>query len=624
MPNLMTKKRFENVRSRTLWSYRLCVLISAFLGGAGFFCCMGYGQQPNGTLPNATSISTAKTTVGSTQGKASQRWIPIDRRKLGELGRLGELLQDPPPTRDQEPIHPLETSPLGKKNALPFDLSKVDVRSLENQVSNLSPEQRERLKQLAKQFAVNQTIEDLASSFKELPPSLVDQIRNSQSLRELAKDFLDGEGLDQDNVESLDIFLDAQDTEPWIKFDPANSSLRSRGDDDLEVSQNRADSSDNARDTPPSESVPADNLSLSRPTSGMSNRSQQPAVDASTSATDAILNRSYQTSEGKSGRSNPSSDRPPNVSGNRSPQAPQSSQIKRTSAAQINTPPQPQKETAFDSFRRRLAELGLGQTLAKLTKEAVGLEQKRASDSNIISNSPEKESRSENRGTYNTQASQKGAGSSRSRLDSIDPFNAPPSHEISRTGVNSAESTGPTNTAQSSLLSDAVSPPPSTASSQPSLASENFVGAWRAPSWEDLPSFSFFQIGGILLLVVVIVGILFMNRAPEIARAARQKRHERALKDGLMEMEISNREQVVLAFDTVASQKLRAFEDWWTAQRVVMYATEQNMDISPKLQTAAVVYNQARYSPPDRGLSKEELSAVREAILDCVKSRSLG
>jgi hypothetical protein len=48
------------------------------------------------------------------------------------------------------------------------------------------------------------------------------------------------------------------------------------------------------------------------------------------------------------------------------------------------------------------------------------------------------------------------------------------------------------------------------------------------------------------------------------------------------------------------------------------------MDISPKLQTAAVVYNQARYSPPDRRLSDEELSAVRDAIRDCVETRSLG
>lgn len=619
----MTEIRLDCIHSWTLWSARMCVLIAAFLGITWGIYHVGYGQQQSVSLPQMTSELTAKPTAGgSSQGKASQRWIPVDRRQLGELGRLGELLQDPPPKMNQKPMPPLEMSGSDVKDS-PFDLSKVDVRSLENQLANLSPEQRERLKQLAQQFSESQMIKDLAPSFKELPPALVDQIRNSQSLREFAKDLLDGEGVNENLEDSLGISFETQDSEPWIRFDPSNSSLRPR-DDAATTSREPVNANGETQPATTLDSKPIDDVSASRQSDTSGRSSQDVSVDSGTSFSEPIPNRSNQASDWKAGRSDPSSNRQPQASGNRSPKTPQVAQSNRTSASPNNPSPQPQNQTAFDSFRRRVAELGLGQTLEKLTKEAVGIEQKRASDSKVVSNSSEKESQIDKRGTYDNQASLKGAGSSRSKQDSADPFNAPSSHDASKAAVSDVESAQPPKNARSPSRTDPIVPSPSTTSSQPSVASESFVPAWRAPSWDDLPSFSFLQIGGILLLVCILIGILFLNRAPEISRAARQKRDERALRVSLMQMEISNREQVVLAFDTVASQKVRAFEDWWTAQRVVMHATEQNMDISPKLQTAAVVYNQARYSPPDRGLSEEELIAVRNAIRECVEMRSLG
>jgi hypothetical protein len=600
----------------------LYVLIAAFLGGTGFFYDVGYGQNQSFSLPQTTLKSTATATVGSDKGKANQRWIPIDRRKLGELGRLGELLQELPPTMNQEPMTPLEMSG-SDKNDSPFDLSKVDVRSLENQLSNLSPEQRERLKQLAKRFSESQKIKELTPSVKDLPPALVDQIRNSQALREFAKDLLDGEVLDENDKESLGISFETQDTEPWIRFDPSNSSLRPR-DDDATTSQDPVNANDGTQPATALDSKPVENSSVSRQSDTVGRSSQDVSVDSRTRSSEPIRNRSKQASDWEPGRSKPSSNRQPQVSGSRSPQTPQRSQMNRPSASQSSTSPQPQNETAFDSFRRRVAELGLGQTLERLTKEAVGIEQKRAANPEVINNSSKNESQIEKRGTDDNQASKKGGSFSRSKQDSADRSNAPSSRFASKAEVSDAESTRPSRNVQSPSRTDPMAVPPSTAPSQPNMASENFLLDWRAPSWDDLPSFSFLHIGGILLLVCIIIGILLLNRAPEISRAAQQRKDERALRVSLMQMEISNREQVVRAFDMVASQKVRAFEDWWTAQRVVTHATEQNMDISPKLQTAAVVYNQARYSPPDRRLSDEELSAVRDAIRDCVETRSLG
>ncbi|XZE20476.1 hypothetical protein SH449x_000349 [Pirellulaceae bacterium SH449] len=608
----MTERRPENICIWTLRPSRLCILFTVVVS-FGWFGQTGHGQQQFRTPSQSTRIIS--------EGKANQRWIPIDRRKLGELGRLGEILQNTPPAAEQNPLLPAESVSSDEKSRLPFDLSKVDLRSLENQLANLTPEQRERLKQLAKQYSESQMIRDLATSVKELPSSLVEQIRDSQSLREFAKDILDGEEA-VEAVESLGSPFEIQDAEPWIKFDPANSSLRPL-EDAAANSQPTVNANDSAQAATAIDSKAADNSSVSRKTSSTSKASQQAASDSVTRSNEPIPRRADQASARKPGISTPSINLPPKASDKNSSFKTQNSHSTGKSADQGSTIPPSKNETAFDSFRRRVAELGLGQTLERLTKEAVGIEQKRAEDSNIAVNSSKNDGRFDRRSIAVERSSQNTSNPTRSREDEVNQFVAPNFNEASRTGGSNTESTRAKSMPRSTVGTDAVTPPPSTASKQPSVVPENVVPSWRAPSWDDLPSFSFLQIGGILLVVVLVVGILFMNRAPELARAAQHKRREMALKVSLMEMEISNREQVVLAFDAVAAQKISAFEDWWTAQRVVTHATERNMDITPKLQTAAAVYSRARYSPPDRGLSEDELTAVRDAIRACVKTRSI-
>ncbi len=180
------------------------------------FSLVLFGQQRNVPPSSPEGLNKA----GAADDKATQRWIPIDRRKLGELGRLGELLQNPAKNRPSTPSKdPSESDGDKSQSSLPIDLSKVDLRSIEETLASLSPEQRERLKKLASQLSKNENVKDFSSAYKNLPQSLVDQVRESPSLRQFANDVIEN-GLDESEAAD-DAFplLDETNGKPLIKFD---------------------------------------------------------------------------------------------------------------------------------------------------------------------------------------------------------------------------------------------------------------------------------------------------------------------------------------------------------------------------------------------------------------------
>lgn len=597
-----------------------------------------FGQQRNAS-PSSLQGSNKS---GAADGKATQRWIPIDRRKLGELGRLGELLQSPAKNQPPAPSNDLsESSEAKSQSSLPIDLSKVDLRSIEETLANLSPEQRERLKKLATELSKNENIKDFSSAYKNLPQSLVDQVRESPSLRQFANDVIEN-GLDEEQAADNGFPLsDDTNGQPWIKFDPANSSLKTNS----KTESPKSESSDS--NTRPEPSATSGTATSGTATSGTatSGTASKESTEKSSGERSGFNMNSNGNKEGRVSRSNDSDSFGGSSRGNsqnrnarsneftRGPSTPANNRSNSTRTPQQQQQPTKQQpsaasnagaakpETAFESLRRRVGELGLGQTFEKLAKEAVGIEQSREEGSDARSKSAQTQQESNRQKSESTRNARNQASSGKrpSELDRNEP--AASTRDNTDTQRKSFESqVSDSQSSHSTVPSSANEPQSATKTASPQNSQANTpTSSWRVPTWNDFPSFSYWHLGGLLLIVLVVGGVLLMNRTPEMVRNVAQRRREAEERARLLDMEIANREQVVLAFDTFASRQLRSFEDWWTSQRIVKYVTDQKLQYSNHLQAAEHVYKSARYSPPDQELSEDEIATVRNAIRECTK-----
>lgn len=619
------------ISSRIALVTAICRPVARCYGPAAIVVATIVSLMPNlrvlGQSPAALASQTKERIKdgGAADDKASQRWIPIDRRKLGELGRLGELLQSPPmAAEEKDSKSELEPNTSRSQRSLPFDLSKLDLRSLEERLASLSPEQKERLKTLASQLSKNETVKDLSSAFRDLPPALLDQVRESPALREFAQDVL--EDADMEDTASESDFLSADDTnnQPWIKFDPANSSLRSEKDTKNGIANIDDPTGKQGAEADPkrgSKSPLGSDGTAGSERSGVPNRYDEfegsrprERVGGTRSAEQRLTGGNQRPSDPRSGSAGQR-----NSNSSRSSKA--SSATSSANAAKSNTSQKP--ETALDVFKRRLQEFGLGQTFEKLAKEAVGIEKSR--EGQIGSE--------RNLGDVNKDANSSKAGKdSKARKDQT---NRSRESELVNRGT-AATNNSKTGTAgqkevnepaaaqnQASTAKTPTSKPEQTASlpNSAGASKDEFFSSWRAPTWNDLPSFSLWHFIGVVAVVGLIAGLFLIKRTPEFVKSVAQRRKEEVERAKLIEMEIANRQQVVVAFDTVVSRQLRSFEDWWTSQRVIKHVADLQMHFSSQLNAAEQVYKQARYSPPDQELSESELATVREAIRECAKSR---
>ncbi|MCU0711845.1 MAG: hypothetical protein MUC43_07275 [Pirellula sp.] len=579
--------------------------------------------------------------VAATDDRATQRWIPIDRRKLGELGRLGELLQNPKSALEsssstQQSEFNTDSSP----RSLPLDLSKVDLRDLEERLAGLTPEQRERLKKLANQLSKNDAAKELSSAYKNLPQGLVDQVRESPSLREFAKEVLEeGQGEEQPK-DSDSLLLDDSNNQPWIKFDPANSSLKANAknqtqDANSDIAESNSGSEGHSRkegDTlsiPKPSDAPERGVGLNRYNDAGSTRSREGESNSEN------RERQLQNGNRRSSEFGGNASRASNDNSNRSRPSQQNAgqqNARQQSAGQKNAGQQTNRvansgnqkpETAFEALKRRVGELGLGQTFEKLAKEAVGIEKSREGN---VNDKPatEKSAADSNLGTaLGTRDSRRDAAATKRpaefpRRDSAKPSES--SSDSQGRGAADRQTLAQNQSAPvrpSAPKSESVSQPASSQSSE----TNNPLSSWRTPTWNDLPSFSYWYLVGAILIILILGSLVLINRSPEIAKRVAQRRQEAEQRARLLDMEIANREQVVLAFDTFVSKQLRSFEDWWTSQRVVKYVSDQKLGYSSQLLAAEKVYKNARYSPPDQKLSEQELATVRDAIRQCAKSK---
>lgn len=565
---------------------------------------------------------------GAADDKASQRWIPIDRRKLGELGRLGELLQKPPAAiEDKDSGNESEPNASRSQRSLPFDLSKLDLRSLEERLASLSPEQKERLKTLASQLSKNETVKDLSTAFRDLPPALLDQVRESPALREFAQDVLEDAGLDDTSTESDFLASDDTSNQPWIKFDPANSSLRSEKDTKNSIANIDEPTGKQGAETDAkrgSKSPFGTDGTASSERGGAPNRYGEFEGSRPGERVGGTRNAEQRLTGGNQRPNDPRSGSAGLRNSNSSRSTKASSVTNSTKTANGN--PSQRPETALDVFKRRLQEFGLGQTFEKLAKEAVGIEKSR--DGQI--------GNERSLGDVNNDASRSKAGKdskdSKARKDQTS--RSKESELVNRetatannrnTGTSGQKEVNEPAVAQNqdSAAKSSTSKPEQQASLPDSsgASKDEFFSSWRAPTWNDLPSFSLWHLVGVVAVVGLIVGLFLIKQTPEFVKSVAQRRREEGERAKLIEMEIANRQQVVVAFDTVVARQLRSFEDWWTSQRVIKHVADLQMHFSSQLNAAEQVYKQARYWPPDQELSESELATVREAIRECAKSR---
>lgn len=619
------------ISSRIALVTAICRPVARCYGPAAIVVATIVSLMPNlrvlGQSPAALASQTKERIKdgGAADDKASQRWIPIDRRKLGELGRLGELLQSPPmAAEEKDSKSEIEPNTSRSQRSLPFDLSKLDLRSLEERLASLSPEQKERLKTLASQLSKNETVKDLSSAFRDLPPALLDQVRESPALREFAQDVL--EDADMEDAASESDFLSADDTnnQPWIKFDPANSSLRSEKDSKNSIANIDDPTGKQGAETDPkrgSKGPLGSDGTASSERNGVPNRYGEFQDSRPSERVGGTRNAEQRLTGGNQRPSDPRSGSAGQRNSNSSRSTKASSATSSANAAKSNSSQKP--ETALDVFKRRLQEFGLGQTFEKLAKEAVGIEKSR--EGQIGSE--------RNLGDVNKDANSSKAGKdSKARKDQT---NKSRESELVNRGT-AATNNSNTGTAgqkevnepaaaqnQASTAKTSTSKPEQTASLPNSAGASNdeFFSSWRAPTWNDLPSFSLWHFIGVVTVVGLIAGLFLIKRTPEFVKSVAQRRKEEVERAKLIEMEIANRQQVVVAFDTVVSRQLRSFEDWWTSQRVIKHVADLQMHFSSQLNAAEQVYKHARYSPPDQELSESELATVREAIRECAKSR---
>jgi hypothetical protein len=556
--------------------------------------------------------------------KASQRWIPIDRRKLGELGRLGELLQSPPvAAKETESTNPYEANTSSSKRSLPLDLSKLDLRSLEERLASLSPAQKERLKKLASELSKNETVKDFSSAFRDLPPALLEQLRESAALREFAQDVLEDAG--EDEAKDSDFLsLDDSNNQPWIKFDPANSSLRT----EKETQDNKGNIDDPTMKSGTETGAAKGNRNqlesngnATAERSGAPNRyrdseDSRPGERAggARNAEQRVRNGNQRSNDLRSGSAGQR-----NSNSSRSTKQESATPSSKTATSNPSQTP----ETAFDVFKQRLRELGLGQTFEKLAKEAIGIEKSRDGhignerglgevNKEASRTQKDKERTARKEGATKKQESElvnRESAAASNRDTSIPGQKESAEQAAAQNRASTTESSASKPEQQASLRASADAP------------KEELFSSWRAPTWNDLPSFSLWHLVGLAALIGLIAGLFLIKRTPEFMKSVAQRRKEEVERARLIEMEIANREQVVLAFDTFITRQLRSFEDWWTSQRVIKHVSDLKMAFSSQLKAAEQVYKQARYSPPDQELSEKELATVREAIRECAKSR---
>jgi hypothetical protein len=270
------------------------------------------------------------------------------------------------------------------------------------------------------------------------------------------------------------------------------------------------------------------------------------------------------------------------------------------------TPRAPTSESAVDMFRRKVRELGVSQTIEKITQEAIGIERARSSSTSPSPQGSTDKSRQPRIATDEQRPKSQRINRWQPRDDS---------------SLDQGSDRNPSSIANASRASSSesrIEPQPSFPQTESAAAPST---PFQMPKLSDLPSLSIWHVVLVMALVGMIVSLFLLQRSPELMAKLTGRVNTATAATDFGPMEIKNRSHVIQAFHALIQHRIQSLEDWWTSKRVVSYAEQHDLRYQPSLSKAASVYDVARYAPADVELTEVELEAMRQAVRECASTK---
>ncbi len=568
-----------------------------------------------------------------------QRWLPsqdnssTDARKLLEKFRKQKRLSSDP-TEVSSPIP---------------GLIPRDGQGLPSKLPELTPAQQEKLRKIAEQYVKDGNPPFKPEDLERIPPQLLEQFKKSPELQQLAKelaeksltndqDSSDDAGLAQDPFAPAPEFSNSNDQQqnasqpsskqkdaPNLPLD-AKSALPSPGSPPSQKSLDRNDKS-NGSNPPQSNSSPFDPQRLTEGSPVSGNSSRPPLSESPNQANGATPSRPKQLNPGVSKPSQSSVDNRPFPSAdnsqfrpgtgrreaNPSPSSPSTPNNRSTrnptdrlnEKGGQNTPHSAPRsapaETALEKMQRTFQELGFGNVMEKIAKEAAGLEQNETANRNKTT-SPTKAPSKAN----NASAPSAPRPSVTRSNDDEKVASAPPRNQTAQRSEPS----------RSNMNRSSAEPRPSVASPSRDANSGEPSSPFELPKLE-MPKFSVWWIVALVSFIALGLALWFLSKDPVVAAKVFGVKAPRPENSSVAWRTIRNRSDVIDAFHQLIETKFRTFESWWTSRRALQQVNKALPSLSPPMREATEIYEMARYLPADQELSEPDLERMRRAMDTC-------
>ena len=116
------------------------------------------------------------------------------------------------------------------------------------------------------------------------------------------------------------------------------------------------------------------------------------------------------------------------------------------------------------------------------------------------------------------------------------------------------------------------------------------------------------------LAILVFIGFLYLKYQVR----AEQVRQETLLAQSVPRIdEIRTREDLVIAFHSLAKQRLQAAQVWWTRGYVAKQFESRLPQFTSPMQTLSDLYDQARYYPDEHQLTDQQIDTAKSALKQC-------
>lgn len=563
-----------------------------------------------------------------------QRWLPshdnssTDARKL--LEKFGK--------QKRLPSDPTEVS-----SSIP-GLIPRDGQGLPSKLPELTPAQREKLRKIAEQYVKDGNPPFKPEDLERIPPELLEQFKKSPELQQLAKelaekslskdqDSSDDAGRAQDPFAPAPAFSNSNDQQqnaaqpsskqkdaPNLPLD-SKSALPSPGTPPSQNSLDRNNASNGKNPSQPNSSpLDPQRLTEGSPISG--NSSRPPLSESPNQANGASPSRPNQLNPGASKPSQSSVDNLPFPStdnsqfrsgtgrreANPSPSSPSppNNRSTRNSMDRLNekglsnAPRSAPTETALEKMQRTFQELGFGNVMEKIAKEAAGLEQNETANRSKTTSPTKAPSKADNASTPSAPRPSVTRSNDDERVASAPPRNQtaqrsePPRSSMNRSSAEPRPSATPSRNANSTE--------PSSPFELPKL---------------EMPKFSVWWIVALVSFIALGLALWFLSKDPVVAAKVFGIKPPRPENASVAWKTIRNRSDVIDAFHQLIETKFRTFESWWTSRRALQQVNKAIPSLSPPMREATEIYEMARYLPADQELSEPDLERMRRAMDTC-------